>query len=46
MGLPYWALLAGDFFAIVVVKQLFGGIGKNFMNPALAGRAFSSPGRP
>lgn len=40
VGLPYWALLAGDFFAIVVVKQLFGGIGKNFMNPALAGRAF------
>ena len=29
----------GDFFAIVVVKQLFGGIGKNFVNPALAGRA-------
>ena len=31
--------LVGDFFAIVVVKQLFGGIGKNFVNPALAGRA-------
>ena len=37
--LPGWTLLAGDFFAIVVVKQLFGGIGKNFLNPALAGRA-------
>ena len=37
---PYWAILVGDFFAIVVVKQLFGGIGKNFVNPALAGRAF------
>ena len=37
---PYWALIIGDFFAIVIVKQLFGGIGKNFMNPALAGRAF------
>ena len=37
--LPYWMLIIGDFFAIVVVKQLFGGIGKNFMNPALAGRA-------
>ena len=38
--LPYWTLLIGDFFAIVVVKQLFGGLGQNFMNPALAGRAF------
>ena len=32
-------LLIGDFFAIVLVKQLFGGIGCNFVNPALAGRA-------
>ena len=38
--LPYWTLLIGDFFAIVVVKQLFGGLGQNFMNPALGGRAF------
>ncbi len=38
--IPYWMLLIGDFFAIVVVKQLFGGIGKNFLNPALAARAF------
>jgi len=38
--IPYWILLVGDFFAIVVVKQLFGGIGKNFLNPALAARAF------
>ena len=38
--LPYWIVLIGDFFAIVVVKQLFGGLGKNFLNPALAGRAF------
>ena len=37
--LPHWTILVGDFFAIVVVKQLFGGIGKNFLNPALAGRA-------
>ncbi|MCI8398977.1 MAG: RnfABCDGE type electron transport complex subunit D [Oscillibacter sp.] len=37
--MPYWMILIGDFFAIVVVKQLFGGIGKNFINPALAGRA-------
>ena len=38
--LPYWMLIIGDFFAIVVVKQLFGGLGQNFLNPALAGRAF------
>ena len=38
--LPYWMLIIGDFFAIVVVKQLFGGLGQNFMNPALGGRAF------
>ena len=37
---PWWMLIIGDFFAIIVVKQLFGGIGKNFVNPALAGRAF------
>lgn len=37
--MPYWMILIGDFFAIVLVKQLFGGIGKNFVNPALAGRA-------
>ena len=38
--IPYWCIVLGDFFAIIVVKQLFGGIGKNFLNPALAGRAF------
>lgn len=38
--IPYWCLIIGDFFAIIVVKQLFGGIGKNFVNPALAARAF------
>lgn len=37
---PLWIVIIGDFFAIVVVKQLFGGIGKNFVNPALAARAF------
>lgn len=36
----YWAILIGDFFAIFLVKQLFGGIGCNFVNPALAARAF------
>ena len=38
--IPYWTIIIGDFFAIVIAKQLFGGIGKNFVNPALAGRAF------
>lgn len=38
--IPYWCILIGDFFAIILVKQLFGGIGKNFVNPALAARAF------
>lgn len=38
--LPYWTVVIGNFFAIFVVKQLFGGLGKNFVNPALAGRAF------
>ena len=37
---PYWALILGDFFAIIVVKMLFGGVGRNVVNPALAGRAF------
>ena len=38
-NLPYWTIIIGAFFAIVVVKQLYGGIGCNFLNPALAGRA-------
>ena len=37
--LPWWMLIVGDFFAIFLVKQLYGGMGKNFLNPALAGRA-------
>ncbi len=37
---PWWLPIVGAFFAIVIVKQLYGGIGKNFLNPALAGRAF------
>ena len=37
---PWWMPIIGTFFAIVVVKQLYGGLGKNFLNPALAGRAF------
>ena len=39
---PWWLGIIGSFFAIVVVKQLYGGIGKNFLNPALAARAFLS----
>ncbi len=35
---PWWLPVLGSIFAIVVVKQLFGGIGHNFMNPALAAR--------
>lgn len=35
---PWWLPIIGSVFAIVVVKQLFGGLGKNFMNPALAAR--------
>lgn len=36
---PWWMVVIGSFFAIVFVKQLYGGLGKNFLNPALAGRA-------
>ena len=37
---PWWIGVIGGFFAIVVVKMLFGGLGQNFMNPALGGRCF------
>ncbi len=37
---PWWLPIVGSVFAIVVGKQLFGGLGQNFINPALAGRAF------
>ncbi len=37
---PLWAAFIGGLFAIIIVKQLFGGLGHNFMNPALAARAF------
>ena len=39
VDLPWWAVIIGAFFSIVVVKQLYGGLGKNFLNPALAARA-------
>jgi len=37
---PFWLPIVGGFVAIVIVKQLFGGLGQNFMNPALGARAF------
>lgn len=37
-GIPYWQAVLGSLVAIVVVKQLFGGLGCNFVNPALVGR--------
>ena len=37
---PWWIPVVGTMFAIIIVKQLYGGIGRNFLNPALAGRAF------
>ena len=54
---PLWMPLAGAFFAVVIVKQIFGGIGKNIVNPALAARVllsswasemtfFAAPGSP
>lgn len=38
-GVPWWIPVFGAAFAIIIVKEFFGGIGSNFMNPALAGRA-------
>lgn len=40
VSLPYWQAVIGGAFAIVVVKMLFGGLGQNFMNPALGARCF------
>ena len=37
-GLPYWIAILGCFVAIIVVKQLFGGVGKNLVNPAITAR--------
>ena len=37
---PLWMAVIGSAFAIIIVKQLYGGLGKNFMNPALAARCF------
>ena len=38
VSIPLWAAMIGSFFAIAVAKQLFGGIGQNFANPALTAR--------
>jgi len=38
--IAYWQIVLGAAFAILLVKMLFGGIGRNIVNPALAGRAF------
>lgn len=40
VGIPLWMAALGSVFAILVVKLLFGGLGQNFMNPALAARCF------
>ena len=37
---PWWMSVIGGIFAILIVKQLFGGLGQNFMNPALGARCF------
>ncbi|UCG43587.1 MAG: RnfABCDGE type electron transport complex subunit D [candidate division WOR-3 bacterium] len=39
-GVPWWMPVVGSAFAVVIVKQFFGGLGHNFINPALAARAF------
>lgn len=39
-SVPLWIPVVGGVFAIIIVKQFFGGLGQNFMNPALAARAF------
>ena len=40
VSLPVWQAVLGSVFAIVIVKMLFGGLGQNFMNPALGARCF------
>ncbi|MCR5685645.1 MAG: RnfABCDGE type electron transport complex subunit D [Lachnospiraceae bacterium] len=39
-SVPLWIPIVGSVFAIIVVKEMFGGLGSNFMNPALAARCF------
>lgn len=40
VSVPLWLVIVGNLFAIVVIKALFGGLGRNIFNPALAARAF------
>ncbi len=40
VSVPLWQVIVGDFFAIIIVKAIFGGLGQNVFNPALAARAF------
>ncbi len=40
VSVPLWQVVAGNLFAIIIVKALFGGLGQNIFNPALAARAF------
>ena len=40
VGVPWWIAVLGSMFAIAIAKQPFGGLGHNFINPALAGRVF------
>lgn len=40
VALPWWEAVIGGAFAIIIVKMMFGGLGQNFMNPALGGRCF------
>lgn len=39
-SMPIWMVMIGSVFAILIVKMLYGGLGQNFMNPALAARVF------
>ncbi len=43
---PWWIAALGSAFAIIIVKQIFGGLGQNIVNPALAGRAFLTAAYP
>lgn len=40
VSIPLWMVVIGSAFAIIIVKQLYGGLGKNYLNPALAARCF------
>lgn len=46
VDIPWWIPAVGSAFAIIIVKQIFGGLGRNIFNPALAGRAFLTAAYP